>query len=516
MVIRCFHAFAFWRRLGLVLPEGVRGPAGAMALAAVLASGSAMAAGGGWFPDDRVLITHYGFDPAEVGYVLFDVDSGARVAGLNAERTFIPASVAKIPTTIVALNVLGPDYRFETTLWDTGEVVNGVLQGDLYLRGGGDPVLTTEDIQSFGHKLKTMGVTRVAGRFVYDSAFLPTLDHIDDDQPRDVAYNASIGALSLNFNRIRLRWRRGPAPGALQVVATSKTDFSEISVNSLKFGVASDPPGRGQRFAYSRDADGDHWFLSPALPKKGETWLPVKRPGLRAALVFRTLLAANGIAIARPEPGKTPADARLLLRRQSVPLLRIVRGLLKFSNNPTAELIGLVTSRRLAGKPLSLARSSALIRDRLKKKLASISWRGYRLTNHSGLGAAARITPAQMAAIVRFGGRQRYGRRGYAALLPRYDRRSRKSLIAPGRRLRLRVRAKSGTMDYGKALAGFLETRGRRRLGFALFISDFEKRRRYERDLAGNRPGLRRIARRWLRRARNLEADLIAKWTLAF
>lgn len=512
--MRCFDGFAVWRRLGFSRPGGAPGWLVAIALAVVLASGAA--AGRARLPDDRALITHYGFDPASVGYVLFDVASGAQVAERNRNRAFIPASVAKIPTTIVALNVLGPDYRFQTTLWATGKVVDGVLAGDLYLRGGGDPVLTTEDIKSFVSKLKTMGVTRVAGRFVYDSAFLPTLDHIDDDQPRDAAYNASIGALSLNFNRIRLRWRRGPAPGALRAVATSQTDFSETFVKSLKFGIAAAPPDRDQRFAYSRNARGGDWLLSPALPKKGTAWLPVKRPGLRAALVFRTLLATDGISVARPEPGKTPAGARLLLRHRSVPLLRIVRGLLKFSNNPTAELIGLVTSRRLTGKLLTLAQSSALIRDRLEKKLPPISWRGYHLANHSGLGSTARITPEQMAAMVLYGGRQRYGRRSYAALLARYDRRSRDSVIAPGQRLRLRVRAKSGTMDYGSALAGFLETRGGRRLGFALFITDFRKRRRYERDLADNRPGLRHAARRWLRRARNLEADFIAKWTLAF
>ncbi|MDQ2106641.1 D-alanyl-D-alanine carboxypeptidase, partial [Azospirillum isscasi] len=197
-------------------------------------------------PDDRETIARNGFSPGDVGYALFDPDSGAVLAARQPAKPFVPASVAKLPAMAAALAVLGPDHRFETTLHVTGRLGNGVLDGDLILRGGGDPSLSTEGLTALLHDLGALGVTRVTGRFLYDTSALPELAEIDAGQPWTAGYNTGVGALSLNFNRFRFDWTRPAAAGQpVQAGAWSVSDAGRVPLDSVTVQVAA---GTGAAF----------------------------------------------------------------------------------------------------------------------------------------------------------------------------------------------------------------------------------------------------------------------------
>ncbi len=435
--------------------------------------------------DEAARIAAHGFRPEHVGFVLHDLDTGERVAGHRAREGFIPASVAKLPTVVAALEILGHDHRFRTEVLARGEVHEGVLKGDLILRGGGDPLLSPADLLSLAAALRDAGLRRVEGRFLFDDTGLARRTGIEPSQPGDAGYNPGIGALSLDFNRVLVRWR--PHAGGIEAFAASPVDLPGVGITE------------GRHF---RHRDG-RWLLPRALSSEGAEWLPVKDPGKSTAAVFRSLCRMHGVNLPEPRPGAMPAGARLVARHESPPLATIARAGLEFSNNLIAEMIGLAASRAETGEKLSLKDSAAVLSKRL-----GVSWS---LANHSGLSVRSRVTPADMAQVVR---RAHGSLDGFVELLPSsawkesFDGRFAEPATA------LRVWAKTGTMNYASGMAGVLFAHSGRRLAFALFVTDFDRRRHYDADR--DTPGSEAAAEAWRIRAKALEEGLVTRWVLAY
>jgi len=148
----------------------------------------------------------------KVGWMVMDLDSGTVLDARDPDVPFAPASVAKLPTAIYALDRLGPDFRFETRVAATGPVRNETLEGDLILVGGGDPELDSDTLLPLVTQVKEKGFRRVRGQFLVDGSIGPRQPGIANDQPVDAAYNPAVSGLNLNFNRVRLEWdARGKA-----------------------------------------------------------------------------------------------------------------------------------------------------------------------------------------------------------------------------------------------------------------------------------------------------------------
>ncbi|OYD82739.1 D-alanyl-D-alanine carboxypeptidase/D-alanyl-D-alanine-endopeptidase [Azospirillum brasilense] len=459
-------------------------------------------------PDDRAAIARNGFSAGDVGYVLFDPDSGAVLAERQPAKPFAPASVAKLPAMAAALAVLGPEHRFETTLHVSGRLENGVLDGDLVLKGGGDPSLSTEGLTELLRDLGALGVTRVTGRFLYDTSALPEMPEIDAGQPWTAGYNTGVGALSLNFNRFRFDWARPAAAGQpVRVSAWSVSDGGRVPLDSVTVQLATGlGAGAGAAFTPLAAADGEpangepegeRWRFAPQPGMAASLWLPVTRPGLAAAQVFRRLAAEAGIALPTPAPGAVPPTATLAALHRSEPLEVLARQVLRYSNNLSAELIGLAAARRLDPAVQTLPQSAAVLTAPAMLADPRTDWTGLRLLNHSGLSAVSRITPAQTMALIRGAGP------AVLALLPGEDE---GKVLPPG------VRAKSGTLAYAKALAGTLTTANGRTLGFAFFVTDEPQRAAMDRTMDRRIAEIPPQARAWLARARKLQADLLELW----
>src|SRR5262249_31868839 len=144
----------------------------------------------------------------EVGYLVVDAKTGQVLEQRQPKETFVPASTIKVASSVAALVVLGTDHRFQTELLTTGAVANGTLAGDLFLKGGGDPMMTSDDFEAMAQQLKAKGITKVNGRFVYDSSSYTTAKAIDTEYEESASYNPGIAALSVNFNVLQLKWER--------------------------------------------------------------------------------------------------------------------------------------------------------------------------------------------------------------------------------------------------------------------------------------------------------------------
>ncbi|MCC6000472.1 MAG: D-alanyl-D-alanine carboxypeptidase, partial [Pararhodobacter sp.] len=123
------------------------------------------------------------------GFVALDAADGSIIEALNADTPLPPASVAKAPTALYALDRLGAGYRFTTHVLATGNLADGTLRGDLILQGGGDPTLQTADLAALAQALVRRGLRRITGPFLTDDSALPFIREIAADQPPQAGYN---------------------------------------------------------------------------------------------------------------------------------------------------------------------------------------------------------------------------------------------------------------------------------------------------------------------------------------
>jgi len=527
------------RRRGAGAGPGSRARTAALLLALLVATASPARAGDGG-RDLAAVAQRHGFSPDVLGVVLFDEATGTILAQHGADRPFIPASTTKVTTALAALEILGPGHRFATTLLATGQVADGTLHGDLFLHGGGDPTLSSDGLRALVAGLRHAGIRRLDGAFFFDDSLYPRAPEIDPQQPESAQYNPAVSALSVNYNRVELRWQRN-AQGRHSTKLLSPADGGALPVRGIATGTLDAALDPRIDFVFAAEPS-PRWLMSQHLSAKGSAFLPVKGdPGPVVAELLATLAAQSGVTLPAAQRGTRPPEAREIARHESPPLSEVVTGLLRYSNNLTAELTGLAASRQLTGAGLALNESAHRLAAWWQDRLPETSFAGFVAANHSGLSSVTRHTPRQMAAVLRHGSartgsgvrlqdvlpareggddlrRAREGSDDDRPARDANDGRPARDANDDGRPARDatpggRILAKSGTLLYADGLVGFLTTRRGRELGFVILLTDAGARARLDagrdRRIAASPPE----ATDWTGRAKALERDLIARWS---
>lgn len=434
----------------------------------------------------------------DLSYAVVDMRTGNLLEGQGANIPLPPASVAKAITALYALEALGAGYQFRTRLIATGPVSDGVLRGDLVLAGGGDPTLETDMLATMAADLARAGVRRVTGRFLVWGGALPFVEEIANDQSVQAGYNPAVSGLNLNFNRVHFEWRRAGTDYALSMDARSSRHRPAVAMARMQVANRSAP-----LYTYRRTATQDDWSVArSALGNTGSRWLPVRHPELYAGEVFRVLASGQGVALPAPELTRgTPAGQDLVVHR-SRSLQEVLRELLRFSTNISAEAVGMTATAARSGMPASLAASAAAMSDwaRLRYGMSSA-----RLVDHSGLGANSRVSMGDLANMFRIAG----GDGTLRAILREHPfRDANGNVIAnPG----LDVRAKTGTLYFVSALGGYVAAPGGRDLAFAICSADLARRAR----VAGQDLDRPDGTAAWAGQARRLQQDLLRRWAQA-
>lgn len=426
------------------------------------------------------------------GVALADLRDGGLIESWRAETGQPPASVLKIMTTLYALDALGPDYRFTTRIIATGPVDDGVLKGDLVLAGDGDPLLDTDDLKRMAAALITRGVTGVSGRFLVAEGALPFTEAVDPGQPMYVGYNPAISGLNLNFNRVWVEWQPGKGGRPDFGFAAPGRDF-RVRLAGIGGELGAAPPPR-HRVEGTREI----WTLPGREMKgRGGVWLPARRPGAYAGEVFRDLAAEFGLALPAAELVGDAPPGEVLVAHESAALDEILHGMLRYSTNITAEIVGLRASQARGLDPTDVGESAAAMTEWARAR--------YGLTeavfvNHSGLSALSLWSPAETVKVLaaEAGGALPRLLREQALLGP-----DRRPLVLP----HVRVAAKSGTLFFASGLAGYIQGPDRT-LAFAIYSSDADLRATIRPDAAGRPPG----ARGWAGRARGMQQALLRDW----
>jgi serine-type D-Ala-D-Ala carboxypeptidase/endopeptidase (penicillin-binding protein 4) len=429
-----------------------------------------------------------------VAFVVADARTGEIVSAREPDLMLPPASVAKAVTALYALEKLRAGFQFQTKVLATGPVRNGIIEGDLILSGGGDPTLQTDQLGDLVARLAQRGVKGVKGRFLYWDRALPRLEGISADQPDHVGYNAAISGLNLNFNRVHFEWKRAGSDWTVAVDARGERFLPAVGM--VRVGVDQ---RQSPLFTYRKgDTEEDWTVASAALGNGGSRWLPVRHPGRYTAEVFRSLARAQGIDLPVGAEAKGPVAGDEIGRIDSEPLPEVLRDMLKFSTNLTAEISGLTAS----GEP-TLARSGEAMTAWAK---AAFGMTG-ELVDHSGLGGGSRITTADMVRIL--GAAHRDGR-GLKQILRDVGMKDDRGNEIDGHPVK--VLAKTGTLNFVSALAGHIVPPGGRELIFAIFSGDPARRDAIPVEDREEPEG----SKAWTKRARRLQGQLVSRWAGAY
>lgn len=434
----------------------------------------------------------------EVAYVVADARTGAVLEARDPELALPPASVAKAVTALYALDRLGAGHRFATRVLATGPVTGGVVQGDLVLAGGGDPTLQTDQLGDLVAQLAKGGLKGATGRFLYWDGALPRLEGIAADQPAHVGYNAAVSGLNLNFNRVHFEWKR--AGSDWQVAVDARGERFRPEVGMVRVGIRS---REAPIFTYDRGQVEEWTVASGALGKGGSRWLPVRDPGRYVAEVFRTLARAQGI---RLDPGERVAAVpagQEIGRVESEPLPEVLRDMLRYSTNLTAECVGLAASG--AG---GLEASGRAMSDWVRQAFGVT----VDLRDHSGLGGESRVTAAAMARILVAA---EGAGRGLKPILRDVGMKDDKGKVIE--KHPVKVLAKSGTLNFVSGLAGHIvppatSVNGGRELVFAIFTGDPARRDAVPVALRESPEG----GKAWIARSRRLQGQLVSRWAAAY
>jgi D-alanyl-D-alanine carboxypeptidase/D-alanyl-D-alanine-endopeptidase (penicillin-binding protein 4) len=417
---------------------------------------------------------------AKIGVAIYDLATGIELYTRNGDTGLSLASNAKLLTTVAALGTLGGGFRWRTAVFIDDKSLDettGIVKGDLYVRGRGDPTLTTSDLRELAVEIAARGVRRIEGKLVVDDSYFDGVvdpPHFNE-QPKERAYfRAPIASFCVNrsFFSVHVIGQPGaPAkvwldPDVGEHIKLTKQQVTTISLGRTRIKVDIKPKKDVLEVEVSgqiRLSDG-HWWAKRR----------VDDPIRFAAEAFRNALAAEGITIARKSyvSGAVPLNARSLVAHDSVAMSSVIREMNKSSDNYFAETVlkTLGAESRATPAPASWADGHAAVQAFLAK--LGLPPGTYRADNGSGLFNATEVSAKQMVTLLR-GAHADY-RIGpdLAASLPiggmdgtlakRF-----KSSPAKGR-----VRAKTGTLASVATLAGYAGVDSKHPVAFAIFVND--------------------------------------------
>ncbi len=404
----------------------------------------------------------------------------------NADKGFMPASNMKLFTSSAVLVGLGPDYHYHTTLFATaGPDSNGILAGDLIIRGSGDPSISgryfdgdiTHVLDEWARALKKLGITSIEGNIIGDdNAFEDEImGHGWSWDYQTDYYAAQISALSLNDNCVDLIFSPGDSAGSIaNLEMIPPTDYIVLE-NRV---ITTDDPA-GTRIRLHRERNTNHILCSGTIDideNKVVEWATVENPTKYTVRVFREILMKHGIMVKGVAVDideltgyNYSADSRRVLHDYiSPPMSIIVETINKKSQNLFAELV-----LRTLGKEIT-GRGSAKAGVKASKSIFTemgIHPDYLVMVDGSGLSRKNLVTPLGVITLLRFMRQHQYGEFFYDTLpIAGVDgtiyKRMRNTAAYQN------VRAKTGTIDRCRALSGYVNTRDGEELVFSMIVNN--------------------------------------------
>ncbi len=408
---------------------------------------------------------------ARVGVLVVDLDRGDPVVAHDSMRPLVPASAAKVVTAAAALDRWGPTFRFETPVLAAGRLdADGVLEGDLWVVGRGDPSLVSEQLWRLAEELRLQGLREIRGRLAIDSTYFDrVLWHPDWPRATRRAYRAPVSGFAANYSSFRVEVSPGAKPGdRLRLQVAPALPYFRVEAG----GRTLERPGSLHVEVEPRaDGSGEVVRIRGSMQpgdKSRTYWRSVVYPEEYAGQLLRSQLQAQGITVRGGiQVGTVPSGARELLRFRGETLGRIVWKLNKFSNNFIAEHLTKTLGAARYGAPGTWGKGRRVLAEYLQG-LGGLA-PGEAIVEGSGLSPRNRLSPASLVTVVRTAARRFEWGPEFLASLPLggLDGTLEDRLEEPARP----VRAKTGHLSGVVALCGMVPDAAGRLLVFAVLVN---------------------------------------------
>lgn len=421
--------------------------------------------------------------------------TGEIVYQYYGDKGITPASSLKLLTAAAALETLGEDYRFPTAVYTDGQVQNGLLNGNLYMLGKGDPTLLKSDLDNFTNSLVKKGIKRISGNIVGDDSWFDNVrlsaGILAEDEP--YYYAAPISALTISPNSdfdagsVIVQARPGTNGRATSVTLTPQTSVLQV-VNKSR----TVPKGYKNTLKITRQVGTNKVIISGNSPigtYGTKEWISVTDPTLYAMDVFKKSLLAKGITFVPSSvvvKGKTPENAKILESKRSKPLKDILIPFMKLSNNTHAEMLAKEMGKVKYGEG-SWTAGLRVMREYVDSiGLDSSKWK---FEDASGMSYSNKLTTRELSLLL-YAVQSEPWYKTYSKSLPIAGMSDR--FVGGTLRNRLKITgargnitAKTGSLENIKALAGYAKTKSGETLIFTVLT---------EKNKSSTIPALDRIA----------------------
>lgn len=419
---------------------------------------------------------------ARVSVQIRSIDDGTIVYSRDGDELLNPASNVKLFTQAASLAKLGPDFRFDTEFL-TDPDFKGGRDGKaktLFVRGKGDPTLTTERLTGIVSDLLHAGLKEISGDIVLDESYFD-LDRVPpgyDQEWGDKAYLAPTGAVSLNWNTIGVFLRPGENVG--------EKGIAEIEPPSEYFTVESrlvTGTKMQRRYTVSIGPDKDkvrqrievHGVV-PVEKGTWSQWKKVDQPGLYFGYTLKALLAQRGVKVkGRIRTGAVTPGSRMLSVAQSETLDVVLKKMSKHSSNFVAEQLIKTLGAELKGVPGTTEKGISAVEDFLAAEVG-LSRGSYVMKNGSGLNDTNRFSAAQTNRLLAYMMSKFSLMPEYLSALPIAGKDGTLKYRFEGSDAVWRLRAKTGTLENVSALSGYVQSTGGERFVFSIMVNDFPGR----------------------------------------
>ncbi|HEY4057014.1 MAG TPA: D-alanyl-D-alanine carboxypeptidase/D-alanyl-D-alanine-endopeptidase [Kofleriaceae bacterium] len=417
---------------------------------------------------------------AKVGIAITDLVTGEQIYQHDGDVQMNLASTTKLLTSTAALATLGNSFRWRTSvLADKAPDDKGVIDGDLYLRGRGDPLLSADALDDLAAEVAARGVKKVDGKLILDTSYFDDVTeppHFAEQPKERSGFRAPVAALGVARSSVTVKLSAHPGGDVDMTLEPDAGDYIKL----VDKGVTIEEKGRTRLRAEAKasKANGSSELEITGKFHPGDGVYELRRriddPARFAGEVFRTALAKHGVTFKEKKigSGTVPQAAKGIALHDSQALPDVLRFMNKSSDNYVAESVlkTIGAETRATPGPGTWADGTSAVAAALAK--LGLPTGSYRADNGSGLFDASGVTARQMVALLTAAhGNYRIGPDlvqslpiggADGTLAKRW-----RGLPAQGR-----VRAKTGTLDKVVTLAGFVAVEGNKVVAFSVFLND--------------------------------------------
>ena len=407
-----------------------------------------------------------GLAPCFIGIEIVRTDDGGLVYERFGDKLFHPASNMKLLTSATALHVLHRDFRFMTAAEADAAPVKGTLPGNLYVKGSGDPLVTTEDIDSMAARIRGSGIETIEGDLVGDVGLFDDVEKAPgwmwDDEP--YSYAAPISALVVDGNSVKVLLKPGPREGDSVAVTTEpRTGFVKIINAAVTSRDTLIPPVTVERHPGTNDIS-----VRGRVPP-GSDLQPflssIANPGLYFLQILKERLLAHGVKVTGDIVTDT-SRGTLHIADISHPLDSVLYLVNKQTNNLAAENLLKTLAAEETESAGTTAAGLAIVRDYLSS--IGVDTTKVILADGSGLSFYNAVSPDAVVRLLLAAFRDTSIFRRFYESLPVAGvdgtlKNRMRGTIAAGN-----VHAKTGTLSGVSSLSGYVTTADRKVLAFSI------------------------------------------------